>query len=192
MGKTNAKKPAAKRKKPGPKPGPLHDLTRNERRKLAKAQEEERQREEALVARCRRVIEALREEGAVHAAALAGAALSWAAFHDVLRRHADLKEEYDAACATRTDKWYNDEDELLHLWAVEGVEEPELAKNGRVVLLKRRNVNALLRLYDQRHAAPRSGDADAGALSAFQAALRLRAAVQGAASSTTPATPAAP
>lgn len=117
--------------------------------------------------------------GASHGDALAAAGLRPFDFFGGLQKHNDLDADYKHALDARAEWWTIIESETLHDLAMGNIPTPELTHKGEVVYLKRANIQALLRLFDQHNPKPKPSEIEDAALNAFQCALKLHDAVMG-------------
>jgi hypothetical protein len=118
-------------------------------------------------------------KGASHGDALAAAGLRPFDFFGGLQKHSDLDADYKHALDARAEWWTIIESETLHDLAMGNVPIPELTHKGEIVYLKRANIQALLRLFDQHNPKPKPSEIDDAAFIAFQCALGLRDAARG-------------
>lgn len=107
--------------------------------------------------------------------------MEWPEFNRIVQGDAELKLAYAAARTTIEDLWKTELKEQLYEMGMGKVPTQATTAKGEVVSLYQPNVNALIRFIDQFFPKPKppEADGDAGALSAFQAALKLHSEVIG-------------
>lgn len=158
----------------------VRGMKKSTRKRKARESGEKKGKKPDLKKAARQVIEAVAHDVRIHNA-LEGAGIEWRDFEAVLRGDASLKRDYLTARETIEELWRIEKREQLHDAAMGRVPRQVATPKGGVVTIYEPSIPALIRGIDQDSPKPRpvEHDADAEALTAFQAALKLHAEVIG-------------